>query len=129
MGTRKVKVKSVLNLLTKGLHARIRPFLLALSVLIIAGCTAETSESNSKTQVAAVINGQEITVHQINRVLERRRDVAPADAAEAKRRILDGLINEELAAQKAIDKKLDRSGVNVVYGLRSFHCDFTHALA
>ncbi len=61
------------------------------------------------TQVAARVNGDEITVHQINYVLARSQNVSPEVAAQAKREILDRLIDQHLAKQKAIENRLDRS--------------------
>lgn len=61
------------------------------------------------TQVAARVNSTEITVHQINRALARSRGVTPENASQAKREILERLIDQELAKRQAILKGLDRS--------------------
>jgi EpsD family peptidyl-prolyl cis-trans isomerase len=55
------------------------------------------------------VNSTEITVHQINHALTRSRGVTPENASQAKREILDGLVNQELAKRQAILKGLDRS--------------------
>ena len=61
------------------------------------------------TQVAVRVNGDEITVHQINYFLARSRNVTPGASDRARREILDKLIDQHLARQKAIESKLDRS--------------------
>jgi EpsD family peptidyl-prolyl cis-trans isomerase len=55
------------------------------------------------------VNSEEITVHQVNNVLARSQNIAPEAAAQAKREILERLIDQHLARQKAIESKLDRT--------------------
>lgn len=85
---------------------------LLLAVAIAAGCgkkdEAET-KAKAATQVAAKVNADEITVHQVNNVLARNPNVKPEAAGEAKREILNRLIDQQLAKQEAIEAKLDRS--------------------
>jgi len=83
-------------------------FFVALLALVLAAC-GRKEEAKVATQVAAKVNATEITVHQINRGLARSPGVTPDNAAQAKREILDGLINQELAKREAILKGLDRS--------------------
>jgi EpsD family peptidyl-prolyl cis-trans isomerase len=60
------------------------------------------------TQVAAKVNKEEISVHQINFVLQRQGNV-PADQVPAvSKRILESLVDQELAIQQAVEEKLDR---------------------
>jgi len=61
------------------------------------------------TQVVARVNADEITVHQVNNVLARRQNITPEVAEQAKREILERLIDQHLARQKAIENELDRS--------------------
>jgi EpsD family peptidyl-prolyl cis-trans isomerase len=82
------------------------PVLLALGVA--GGCTKQP-EGKAATQVAAKVNAEEITVHQINQVLARSQDVTLETAEQARREILDRLIEQALAKQQAIKNKLDRS--------------------
>ena len=89
---------------------------LAFIVLIFAlafttGCGKNDDATDPKiaTQVAARVNGDEITVHQVNDVLARNPNIAPEFANQAKSEILDRLIDQQLTKQKAIENKLDRS--------------------
>ena len=60
------------------------------------------------TQVAAKVNKEEISVHQINFVLQRQPSIRPEVVPAASKRILEGLIDQELAIQQAVEMKLDR---------------------
>ena len=85
---------------------------LLLAVAIAPGC-GKTDKTETKaetaTQVAAKVNADEITVHQVNYILARNPNVKPEAAGEAKREILNRLIDQQLAKQEAIESKLDRS--------------------
>jgi len=79
-----------------------------LALTMTSGCEKKEG-AKVTTQVAAQVNADEITVHQINYALARNRHVAPQDKAEAKRRVLERLIDLQLARQSAIESELDRS--------------------
>ena len=89
---------------------RLTPLLLA--IVIAPGC-GKKDEADTKakaaTQVAAKVNAEEITVHQVNNILARNPNIKPETAGEAKREILNRLIDQQLAKQEAIEAKLDRS--------------------
>jgi len=81
-----------------------------LTFVGLSGCGKEDAPAKvAATQVVAKVNGTEITVHQLNFVLGRARNVSPDSSPEAKRRVLERLIQEELAKQAAVKDKLDRS--------------------
>ena len=86
-----------------------RAFALALAVgaTLLAGCSDKKKEK-AATQTAAKVNKEEITVHQINFLLAQQRALPPEQAASASRVVLERLIDQELALQKAGDQKLDR---------------------
>lgn len=86
-------------------HAPWRLLPLALGLLALAACGERKVDA---TQVAARVNNGDITVHQINFVLQQDRSVRPDQADAAGRRVLEGLIDQELAVQKAVELKLDR---------------------
>ncbi len=73
-----------------------------------AGCGDTKDKDKPATQTAAKVNKEEITVHQINFVLQQQRGLAPEQAASASKQVLERLIDQELALQKAQDQKLDR---------------------
>lgn len=79
---------------------------LAVGATLLAGCGDK--KEKAATQTAAKVNKEEITVHQINYVMAQQRGIPPAQAASASRAVLERLIDQELAIQKAGDQKLDR---------------------
>lgn len=83
-----------------------------LSFLLVVGLAACDSKKERKpvSQVAAQVNSEEISVHQINFVLGRSNvAIAPEQAPAARREVLDKLIDQQLAVEQAIDRKLDRT--------------------
>lgn len=83
--------------------------LFGLSALVLAGCGKKEEEKKVATQVAAKVGSSEITVHQVNSLLARVPDLAADAADRAKREVLERLIDQELARQQALAKKLDRT--------------------
>ena len=79
-----------------------------LALALTTGC-GKKEDAKVATQVAARVNSDEITVHQVNYVLARNPNVTPELAPQAKREILDKLIDQHLVRQKAIENKLDRT--------------------
>ena len=85
------------------------------SLLIVAACLAVmlagcggNKKDKPASQVAAKVNKEEISVHQINFVLQQQRGLKPEQADAASRQILERLIDQELAIQKAQELKVDR---------------------
>lgn len=81
---------------------------IVLAAVLAAGCNKDDKAGGKASQAAARVNGEEVTVHQINLVLERQPNIRPEQADAASRQILEGLIDQELAVQKATEQKLDR---------------------
>ncbi len=79
---------------------------LVAAVALLAGCGDKKEKGASQT--AAKVNKAEITVHQINFVLQQQRGLKPEQADAASKQILERLIDQELALQKADDLKIDR---------------------
>jgi EpsD family peptidyl-prolyl cis-trans isomerase len=77
-----------------------------VSVAVLAGCGDKKDKPASQT--AAKVNKDEITVHQINFVLAQQRNIRPEQADAAGKQILERLIDQQVALQKAEDQKLDR---------------------
>lgn len=76
--------------------------------------------AKSASQVAAKVNDQEISVHQINFALARANAGAasPEQAARLRNDVLNRLIDQQLVVEQALDKKLDRSP-NVLMALEA----------
>jgi len=83
----------------------------SLVAVVIVSLALSACEGDRKpaTQLAAKVNTDEISVHQVNNALSGNRAL-PADKLEgARREVLDRLIYQQLAVQQAIEEKLDRS--------------------
>lgn len=74
---------------------------------LLAACGGDKGGEKA-SQTAAKVNKEEITVHQINFVLQRQPGLKPEQAEPASRQVLERLIDQELAVQKAQEQKLDR---------------------
>jgi EpsD family peptidyl-prolyl cis-trans isomerase len=80
-----------------------------ISAALIAGCGE--SKDKPASQTAAKVNGDEVTVHQINAELQRAAGgniPQGANTEAASKRILEGLIDQTLLVQQAKEAKLDR---------------------
>jgi len=85
--------------------ACLRLSLLALGLALVA-CGG--NHDKAATQAAAKVNSGEITVHQINQVLEQQSGLRPEQVEVVSRRVLERLIDQELAIQQAAEQKIDR---------------------
>ncbi len=96
-----------LTMLHAGPAARrwLPPAALAAAVLL-AGCGDKKEAAASPP--AAKVNTGEVTVQQVNAVLQQQRNLRPEQADAASRQILERLIDQQLAVQKADELKLDR---------------------
>ena len=79
---------------------------LLLLPVLLAACGAKKDTSASQT--AARVNKDEITVHQINFVLQQQRGLRPEEVDAASTLILERLIDQQLLLRKADALKLDR---------------------
>lgn len=79
---------------------------IAAGALLLVGCGDK--KDKPATQTAARVNKEEITVHQINFVLQQQRGLRPDQTEAASRQVLERLIDQELALQKAGEMKIDR---------------------
>jgi EpsD family peptidyl-prolyl cis-trans isomerase len=79
---------------------------LASAAVLLAACGDQ--KEKPATQTAVKVNKDEITVHQINFVLQQQRNLRPEQADAASKQILERLIDQQLALQKADELKLDR---------------------
>ncbi len=79
---------------------------LVLCTFLLASCSKTKTDA---TQVVAKVDGEEISVHQINAVLSRAKGITPANLSQVKQEILLGLIEQQLAINLAVKNKLDRT--------------------
>ena len=76
------------------------------SVALLSACGDKKEKGASQTAVK--VNKDEITVHHINFVLQQQRGLKPEQADAASKQILERLIDQQLALQRAEDLKIDR---------------------
>jgi EpsD family peptidyl-prolyl cis-trans isomerase len=83
---------------------------LGLALLVAAALLAacDRKKEGAATQTAAKVNRDEVTVHQINFVLQQQRNLRPDQTDAASKQILERLIDQQLALQKAEESKIDR---------------------
>lgn len=86
--------------------AAIRCAALTSAVGILGGCD-KPPPLPAETQVAVRVNRSEISVHQVQAVLERQPRLVAAAGESAAPRIVELLIDQELAAQAAREQDLD----------------------
>lgn len=79
--------------------------LIAAATLALAACG---DKSTKATQVAVKVNGSEITVHQVNQMLQRLPGMNEQLAARARQEVTQRLVDSELLRQQAVNTKLDR---------------------
>jgi EpsD family peptidyl-prolyl cis-trans isomerase len=82
------------------------PLAAVAAAVVLVGCGDKKEKAASQT--AAKINKDEVTVHQINFVLQQQRNLRPEQADAASRQVLERLIDQQLAVQKAEEQKVDR---------------------
>jgi EpsD family peptidyl-prolyl cis-trans isomerase len=93
---------------TRGTSGLVRLLISSVAVAALVGCGGDDEEKPA-TQVAAKVNKEELSVHQVNYVLQRQPGLQPDQAPAAGRQVLERLIDQELALQKAEETKIDRS--------------------
>lgn len=87
--------------------ASARSVALVLAAATLIGCGG-SERGKSDTQIAATVNEGEISVHQVQVVLQRQPQLAAADGGNASARVLEGLIDQELGSQAARSASLDK---------------------
>jgi EpsD family peptidyl-prolyl cis-trans isomerase len=79
-------------------------------IVLLAGC-GNHEEKRSATQVAARVGSEEISVHQINQILSRTNlaEATPQAVRAMSREVLEKLIDQQIAVDQALEKKLQRT--------------------
>lgn len=93
----------------QGFKKLVLPLLIAV---LVAGCGDDKKETatdeKSPTQVAAKVDGKEITVHQVNFALQRIPNLDKDKSKEASLQVVRNLVDQQLLVAKAETDKLDR---------------------
>lgn len=98
------------------MHGLKKLYLPLLIVALMAGCGDKkdgTAEESKPTQVAAKVNGTELTVSQVNYALQRIPNLDKDRSKAASLQVIRNLVDQEVLAQKAQSEKLDRDPVVV----------------
>ncbi len=82
---------------------------IAAALLFTIGLVGCGKKDPVATQVVAKVDGEEISVHQINQVLSKTPGITQENLSLAKQEILNGLVDQQLAINMALSKKLDRT--------------------
>src|SRR5512139_4330043 len=86
-------------------------YLPLLVAALVVGCgdkKDEAAEDKKPTQVAAKVNGTELTVSQVNFALQRIPNLDKDQSKAASLQVVRNLVDQEVLAQKATVDKLDR---------------------
>src|SRR5574340_670635 len=88
-------------------------YLPLLIAVLVVGCgdkkdEAATGGEKAAAQVAAKVNGTELTVSQVNYALQRIPNLDAEQSKAASLQVLRNLVDQEVIAQKALADKLDR---------------------
>ncbi|MEY2893815.1 MAG: hypothetical protein RJA98_3723 [Pseudomonadota bacterium] len=79
----------------------------ACSAVLLAACSGKSGAS-SASLVAVKVNSDEVSIPQVNAQLSRMQGVPASQADAARKQVVDGLIDQRLLVQQAIEMKLDR---------------------
>lgn len=83
--------------------------LAATLALLLAGCgDKDEAKDKAASQVAAKVNDDEITVHQLNFELGKLGNLPPEKAKQAANQVLKSMVDQVLLEQTAIEQKVDR---------------------
>jgi EpsD family peptidyl-prolyl cis-trans isomerase len=88
--------------------ARIGAVCLSVLALTLSAACSDKKKEPAASQTAVKVNKDELTVHQINFVLQQQRGLRPEQTEAASQQILERLIDQQLALQKADDLRIDR---------------------
>ena len=94
------------------MHGFKKLYLPLLVAALVAGCGDKKDEAataeKAPAQVAAKVNGTELTVGKENHALQRIPNLDPEQTKAASLQVVRNLVDQEVIAQKALADKLDR---------------------
>ena len=94
------------------MHGFKKLYLPLLVAALAVGCGDKkdetTTEEKAPSQVAAKVNGTELTVHQVNYALQRIPNLDKDQSKAASLQVVRNLVDQEVLLQKALEDKLDR---------------------
>ena len=94
------------------MHGFKKLYLPLLIAALVVGCGDKKDEAatgeKAPTQVAARVNGTELTVHQVNYALQRIPNLDKEQTKAASLQVVRNLVDQEVISQKALADKLDR---------------------
>lgn len=91
------------------MNKRLRSISSVIALTIVLSACGKTSDKTLSSQIAAKVNGFEISVHEVsNSVPINYGNVPPAQAREVAMQTLERLIDQELLMQEALAAKLDQ---------------------
>ncbi len=88
------------------MNRTIRLSTVLLAVLALSACGKGSTASSG--QVVAKVNGDEITIHQVNAAMARFGKLDETQAKAASKQVLNALVDQQLLLKKADEKKLER---------------------
>jgi EpsD family peptidyl-prolyl cis-trans isomerase len=81
---------------------------LAIMMVTLASC-GKSEEKASSGQVAAIVDGKEISVLQLNQVMKSMPNVTAENAEAVRKKVLERLIDQQIVLNKALEEKTERS--------------------
>jgi EpsD family peptidyl-prolyl cis-trans isomerase len=87
---------------------------LLVAMLSVGACgDKKASEEKGGTQVAAKVNGNELTVHEVNFALQRLPNLTKENSKAASLQVVRSLVDQEVLVQQSVADKLDRDPIVV----------------
>ena len=90
--------------------AGLSKFILTFAMLSLMTACGKKHDDEKSSQALVNVNGEEITVHQVNNELQRS-NIQPAQQQVASRQIVQNLVDRQILVQAAIKEKIDRKPV------------------
>jgi EpsD family peptidyl-prolyl cis-trans isomerase len=89
-------------------HPLISSLLLVVLTFTLGACSEKEGGAKSGTQVVARVNGEELSIHQLNFQMSQLAQVSEDQAKAASRQVLERLVDRQLLLQRSVEAKLDR---------------------